>query len=80
MKRFVSTVFALAIIAFSAKAQGTDALPFTRIDLNPATAALAGAGSASNATAAYSAFSNASLKSRVKTIPFSTADTTRRLI
>ena len=61
MKRFVSTVFALAIIAFSAKAQGTDALPFTRIDLNPATAALAGAGSASNATAAYSAFSNASL-------------------
>lgn len=61
MKRFVSTVFALAFIAVSAQAQGTDALPFTRIDLNPATAALAGAGSASNATAAYSAFSNASI-------------------
>lgn len=42
-------------------AQGKDALPFTCIERNPVTLALAGAGSASSATAAYTAFSNASV-------------------
>lgn len=61
MKRVLYIVISLTFIAQTAFAQGTDALPFTRIDRNPATSALAGAGSASNSTAAYSAFSNASM-------------------
>ena len=61
MKRITITVFALAFTVLGAWAQGTDALPFTRIDQNPVSLGLAGAGSASNATAAYSAFSNASM-------------------
>lgn len=42
-------------------AQGSEALPFTRIDRNPVTSAFAGAGSASAGNAAWSAFSNASV-------------------
>ena len=38
-----------------------DALPFTRIDRNPVTSAFAGAGAASNGTAAYSAFGGAAM-------------------
>ena len=41
--------------------QESDALPFTRIDRNPVTSALAGSGSASLGNTAYSAFSNASI-------------------
>ena len=60
MKRFLSTALCLAL-ALSLHAQGTDALPFTCIDRNPITSALAGAGSASDANLAYSAFDNASV-------------------
>lgn len=61
MKRLLFFIISLTYIAQTSFAQGTDALPFTRIDRNPATSAIAGAGSASNATSAYSAFSNASM-------------------
>lgn len=61
MKKYLYTLAALVGIAQLSFAQGTDALPFTQIDRNPVTSALAGAGAASNATAAYSAFANAAM-------------------
>jgi len=56
-------LFALALLAASPVLFGQegDALPFTRIDRNPVTSALAGSGSASLGNTAYSAFSNASI-------------------
>jgi hypothetical protein len=47
--------------AEGAFAQGGTALPFSRIDRNPVTSALAGAGAAYNGSAAYSAFGNAAM-------------------
>ena len=60
MRRFF-LIFILAASSLSLRAQGTDALPFIRIDRNPVTSAMAGAGSASDGAAAYAAFSNASI-------------------
>ena len=60
-KKFVFVTLGLLASVSALFGQGTDALTFTRIDRNPATAAFAGAGSASTLNAAYSAFSNASV-------------------
>ena len=61
MKKYLITLVALSLTAAAAHAQGTDALGFTQINHNPVTSAFAGAGSAYNGTAAWSAFSNASI-------------------
>ena len=61
MKRFVFSTLLLLASVPCLFAQGTDALPFIRIDRNPVTSAMAGAGSASDGAAAYAAFSNASI-------------------
>ena len=61
MKKVISIALGLLASVSALLGQGTDALPFTRIDRNPATAAFAGAGSASTVNTAYSAFSNASV-------------------
>ena len=61
MKKYLLALVALSLSAAAARAQGTDALGFTQINHNPVTSAFAGAGSASNGTAAYAAFSNASI-------------------
>lgn len=59
MRYFLTAALGLALTVVSVQAQ--EALPFTRIDRNPVTSAFAGAGSASAGTAAYTAFSNASV-------------------
>lgn len=59
MKKILLT-FA-AIMAWMPFLAAQDALSFTRIDRNPVTSALAGAGAAHNGTAAYSAFGNAAM-------------------
>ena len=58
-----SLLLALVLLAAAPALRGQegDALPFTRIDRNPVTSALAGSGSASLGNTAYSAFSNASI-------------------
>ena len=61
MKKHLLALVALSLSASAAFAQGTDALGFTQINHNPVTSAFAGAGSASNGSAAWSAFSNASI-------------------
>ena len=61
MKKYLLALAALSLSASVAFAQGTDALGFTQINHNPVTSAFAGAGSAYNGTAAWSAFSNASI-------------------
>ena len=61
MRRLLPTALALFVAAVSLHAQGAEALPFIRIDRNPVTSAFAGAGSASMANVAWSAFSNASV-------------------
>lgn len=61
MKKCLLALVALSLSAAALHAQGTDALGFTQINHNPVTSAFAGAGSASNGTAAWSAFSNASI-------------------
>lgn len=61
MKKFFLSALILLASVPCALAQGSDALPFTRIERNPVVSALAGAGSAADAAAAYSAFSNASI-------------------
>ena len=64
MKKLSALALGLMMSVPCLFAQGTDILPFIRIDRNPVTSALAGAGSASVQTAAWSAFSGAS------TLPF----------
>jgi opacity protein-like surface antigen len=67
MKKYLLALVALSLSASAAFAQGTskmpenEVLPFTQINHNPVTSAFAGAGSAYNGTAAWSAFSNASI-------------------
>ena len=61
MKKFFLSALILLASVPCGLAQGTDALPFTRIERNPVVSSLAGAGSAADAAAAYSAFSNASI-------------------
>ena len=61
MKKQILIVAMVLLGGFAAAAQGTDALPFVRVDRNPVTAGMAGAGSASTLNAAYSAFSNAAV-------------------
>lgn len=61
MKKYLLALVALSLTVSAAHAQGTDALGFTQINHNPVTSAFAGAGSAYNGTAAWSAFSNASI-------------------
>lgn len=64
MKRILSVMLlALALPVPALWAQGADALPFTRIERDPANAALAGAGTAYAGNAAYKAFSDAALLS-----------------
>jgi len=59
MKKIIINIAILLGISFAASAQTTtSALPFTQIDHNPVTTALAGAGSLNSS--AYSAFTNAS--------------------
>lgn len=65
MKRTIITaVFCLLGITVSAQS-GQHAMPFVRIDRNPVTAAMAGAGSVSASTISYASFGNSSV------IPFS---------
>ena len=61
MRKVISIALGLLASASALFGQGADALPFTRFDRNPATAAFAGAGSASTVNTAFSAFSNASV-------------------
>jgi len=63
MKRFAKIALTVSSLIWSlaAFAQGTEALPFLRIDRNPVTAGTAFAGNASTSTIAYSAFRNASV-------------------
>ena len=61
MRKAVSILLGLLASLPVLLAQGSDALPFTRIDRNPVTSAFAGAGSASAGDMAYSAFTNASV-------------------
>lgn len=69
MKRILSVIlFALLLPVPSLWAQGADALPFTRIERDPANAALAGAGAAYAGSAAWKAFSDAA------TLPFYTGN------
>lgn len=57
-----TSILVLGLTAGTAFAQGgEDALPFLRIDRNPVSSAMAGAGSASTSGIAYSAFRNASV-------------------
>lgn len=60
MKKALFIILGLLAGVPALLAQG-NALTFTRIDRNPVTSALAGAGSASTGNAAWSAFSNASV-------------------
>lgn len=59
MKKVLLTL--TAFVAWMPFLAAQDALPFTRIDRNPVTSAFAGAGAASNGTAAYSAFGGAAM-------------------
>lgn len=63
MKRLFTLTLA-ALLAVQALAQTQEVLTFTRIDRNPRTAALAGAGAASVSNVAYASFQNAA------TVPF----------
>ena len=60
MKRIFLTAVAAILAMASALAQ-SDALPFTRIERDPASAGMAGASLSSTSTAAYSAFRNAAV-------------------
>ena len=60
MKRFLLIAVALTVAFMSAFAQ-SDALPFTRIERDPAASAMAGAPVSSTSWTAYSAFSNAAV-------------------
>ena len=59
-KRLFATALLMAICFRSLPAQGTDALPFTRIGLDPEVSGMAGAGASFVETGAYTAFSGAS--------------------
>ncbi|MBR1570152.1 MAG: hypothetical protein IJ651_05415 [Bacteroidales bacterium] len=61
MKEHFLSFAAAILLAVPAFSQGSDALPFTRVDRNPVTSAFAGGGAAHNGTAAYSAFSGAAM-------------------
>jgi hypothetical protein len=61
MKKFLQIVTLSLLAVSSAYAQGTDVLPFSRIDRNPITAGFAGAGAAYDGSVAYSAFGNAAM-------------------
>lgn len=65
MKKTLLTAAWILVAASVASAQGKDALPFTRIDVNPALSGMAGASIASADEMAWSAFRNAA------TLPFS---------
>ena len=65
MKKTLLTAASLLVAASVALAQGKDALPFTRIDVNPALSGMAGASIASADEMAWSGFRNAA------TLPFS---------
>lgn len=61
MKRILSVLFLSLLLPVSVlRAQGTEALPFTRIGLDPERSALAGAGASFVQNGAYTAFSGAS--------------------
>lgn len=61
MKRLSVVIAALTLIAAGAFAQGKDALPFTRIDLDPVSSGMAGASVSSTGTAAWTGFRNAAV-------------------
>lgn len=65
MKRILTVILLALLLPVPAiRAQGADALPFTRIERDPANAALAGAGAAYAGSATWKAFSDAA------TLPF----------
>lgn len=61
MSKYLSVILLLLLLPVSGlRAQGTEALPFTRIGLDPAVSGLAGAGVSFVQNGAYTAFSGAS--------------------
>ena len=67
MKRILSLTISALAASFSLFAQGTDALPFTRIDRSPVLSGTAGAAITSSGDLAWTAFRNASV------IPFASS-------